>query len=338
MLDTVADKKSSTLDLWVKGQKMITNGKIMTFSTNLKDVERRDSKGFHPVWSLKINVPTFKAKILKAFSIFRMIYQCPYVLNNQLLLRQIDHNSLHHPGNDDLSETKFVNWHSETHGSLFYKMKAIKSEIPGARFSDVLLTALSSSLFKHFKTKVSKFKIPDELTLVIPMRMGPMSQKLELHNRFSVGLQTLPIVGGIATTTAEIKEQILKTNQESQKLLNGIDLYINYWILGTASSLIPLSILGPMVRSKHCTMVLSNLPGPKEEISIGEATMKDLSFWLPNRGSTGLGVTLITYRNKIQIGFGGDQTVFDDPAIESQKVMENMIEEINRMYELCCEN
>lgn len=339
VLDTIADKKSSTVDLWQKGQKIIMNRKIMTI---LKDANGH----YIPVPSsrrgsllVQINLPSLKDKLFKAVSVFRMSYQCPLVLNEQLVLRPVDNNSLHHPKNDQLSQSKFVNWYMEQEAELFQKIKAIKSTVPGVRFSDVLLTALSASLYQHFVTKLPKHKIPKQITMVIPMRMGPLSQKLELNNRFSVGLQTLPIsppVCGFSSTKEVAQLNIMRIHKKSQELLNRFDLLINYWILGSASALIPLPILGPMVRSKHCTMVLSNLPGPKETITIGNAQLKELAFWLPNRGSTGLGLTVITYRDKIQMGIGGDNTVLDDTQQESQKLMDGIVREVNKMYTLCC--
>lgn len=343
VLDSIADKKTTTVDLWQKGQKIIMNRKIMTI---LRDTQKG---GFREEarWMasrrqsilVQINMPSLKEKLLKIISFIRIIYQCPLIVNQQLLLRTVDDNSLHHDENSELSVGKFANWYVEEDAELFDKIKAIKSTVPGLRFSDVLMTALSTSLYQHFVTKWPKHKIPKDLTMVIPMRMYPISPKLELNNRFSVGLQTLPIsppLCGFSATKDAAIANIMRTHRKSQELLNGFELLINYCILGTASALLPLPILGPLVRSKHCTMVLSNLPGPKEELTIGDARLKDLAFFLPCRGSTGLGVTLITYQDRVQIGFGGDATVLDDTQGESQRLMEGTVQEINKMYSLLC--
>lgn len=316
------------------------NQRIMTILRDANQNYIPVSSSRRPSLLVQINLPSVKEKFFKAISIFRMIYQCPLVLNEQMLLRAVDNNSLHHAANAELSESKFVNWYKEQDAELFQKIKAIKATIPGVRFSDVLLTALSTSLYQHFVSKWPKHAIPKELTLVIPMRMGPLSQKLELNNRFSVGLQTLPIsppVCGFSSTKEVAETNILRTHRKSQELLNRFDLLINFWILGSASALIPLPLLRHMVHSKHCTMVLSNLPGPKETITIGNAQLKDLAFWLPNRGSTGLGLTVITYRERIQMGIGGDRTVLgEEVQQESQRLMDGMVREVNKMYTLCC--
>lgn len=339
VLDTIADKKPSTMDLWQKGQKIIMNRKIMTILRDANETYIPVSSSRRPSLMVQINLPSLKEKLFKTISCIRMAYQCPLVLNEQLVLRPLDVNSLHHEKNAQLSDSKFVNWFSEPEPELFEKIKSIRATIPGVRFSDVLLTALSASLYSHFVTKLPRHPIPKTITVVIPMRMGPLSQKLELNNRFSVGLQTLPIsqpLCGHSSTRDVAVENIMRTHRKSQELLNRFDLLINFWILGTASALIPLPFLEPMVRSKHCTMVLSNLPGPKEAITIGDARLKDLAFWLPNRGSTGLGITVITYQNRIQMGIGGDNTVLDDTQHESQKLLDGIVREVNKMYNLCC--
>lgn len=338
VLDTIADKKSSTVDLWQKGQKIIMSRKMMTILRHKDEVYIPEASSGSRRNSLlvQINLPSIKEKLSKCLSFIRMIYQCPLVLNEQLLLRAVDKNSLHHAKNAELSEEKFINWYTEPEVSLFHKIKSIKATLPGVRFSDVLLTALSASLHRHFVDKWPKYQIPKQITIVIPTRMGPLSQKLELNNRFSVGLQTLPISPS-AFTKEDCIANIQRTHKKSQELVSRFDLLINYWILGSASALIPLPVLGPMVHSKHCTMVLSNLPGPKETITIGSAQLRELAFWLPNRGSTGLGLTVITYNDRIQMGMGGDQTVFDDPQEESHRVMADLVGEVDKMYSLLCD-
>lgn len=69
-------------------------------------------------------------------------------------------------------------------------------------------------------------------------------------------------------------------------------------------ALLPESALSNMTESPHCTLAVSNLPGPQTITKMKGFKISNITFWLPNRGSTGKSIYSMTiYRSSNLIGF-----------------------------------
>lgn len=246
--------------------------------------------------------------------------------------RAVDHNCIHA---SELSNQKVVSWiHEEEHSDTHWVeiIKRTKQQLPGARFSDAFLTALSSSLQKYLSRKTDN--VPEELTVVLPTRVERESPQLKLHNKFSVALQTLPISPGIDLTDPHrlhtLMTRLNDVKQHSDTLRSSPDYMINYWIMNTVACLFPDTLLRKILNSAHSTMAISNLPGPQQKPQINGRELKNLSFWIPNIGQTAVGLTLLTYGGKLQLGILADRAVIPTED-EAHEILEETIAEIERM-------
>lgn len=59
------------------------------------------------------------------------------------------------------------------------------------------------------------------------------------------------------------------------------------------AGLFPDTVLRTIMTSAHSTMAVSNLPGPQEGIRIQNFELKNVCFWLPNIGTTGMNSTSV---------------------------------------------
>ena len=71
--------------------------------------------------------------------------------------------------------------------------------------------------------------------------------------------------------------------------------------------------------------VITNVPGPKHAIYIAGAKVEDLMFWVPQTGPLGIGVSIISYDNKVYLGLAMDKNISNDP--------DKVVEAIYRHYE-----
>lgn len=119
---------------------------------------------------------------------------------------------------------------------------------------------------------------------------------LKLQNRFSVGMQTLPIKSEFSSSYSPgcnlnlLKHFINKLNKvssHSKILRDSSDFWINFWMMSILPKILPLNALGPLAHSPISTLVFSNLPGPQSHTTIKGFDVHNLIFWLPNRGNTG---------------------------------------------------
>ncbi|XP_050080319.1 uncharacterized protein LOC126567976 [Anopheles maculipalpis] len=262
------------------------------------------------------------------------IYTAPAFFHD-VSRRQADNNCIHA---SQMANDKVVSWIHEDHNSGTSWVEIIKRTkrlLPGTRFSDVFLTALSSSLEVYFSKQTGK--PPKNLTVVLPARIEKETPHLRLHNRFSVALQTLPISPGILLNDTNrhyaLAKRILAVKRYSDGLRSSSDYLINYWIMSKMTCLFPEAILRKILKSAHSTLAISNLPGPQQLPRIQGRELKNLSFFIPNLGTTAVGITLLSYGGKLQLGILADRAVIrtEDAA---HSILLGTIEEIERMGQL----
>lgn len=206
-------------------------------------------------------------------------------------------------------------------------MKLLKRQFSGARFSNILLTALSKSLRDFFVRK--NYEMPKDMTVVIPARLYNGKENLsslKMENKFSVALQTLPI------DLSQVDERIGQIRMYSDIVVSSPDYQINYFMMSVVAAIFPDWILKVILNSKHSTMAISNLPGPNFTIKINGLTFNSVGFFIPNIGQTAVGLTILSYDNKLHFGM-----MADEAAIESEEdlgmIINGMIGELYGMAE-----
>jgi hypothetical protein len=65
--------------------------------------------------------------------------------------------------------------------------------------------------------------------------------------------------------------------------------------------------------SKKTTAVMTNVPGPREKLTFCGATLEQALFWVPQSGSVGLGVSILSYGGGVQFGVISDSSLCPDP-------------------------
>jgi hypothetical protein len=98
--------------------------------------------------------------------------------------------------------------------------------------------------------------------------------------------------------------------------------------LATIGSL-PPAIEDPAMAlfSAKASLVVSNLPGPREQLYMEGAPVTQLLFWVPQAGSIGVGVSILTYRDQLQFGVIADRNLIPEPA----ELVEQLHEELERL-------
>lgn len=176
---------------------------------------------------------------------------------------------------------------------------------------------------------------------------------VKLQNRFSVGLQKIPILTYEEKRSDRFFSQLARVRIFSDRLrsspeflvskgwmrilncnvINKWSLFswyifkVNYWILSFLTCLLPQNLLAPIVDSVHSTISMSNLPGPEHRTFIEGHELTNITFWVPNRGSTGIGLSILSYGHKLQLGLMSD-CVAIPTATDAQCILENMVKEI----------
>ena len=67
------------------------------------------------------------------------------------------------------------------------------------------------------------------------------------------------------------------------------------------------------VLSRKASAVISNVPGPRERLYLGGCHVTDMHFWVPQSGSIGLGISILSYAGAVHFGLIADAGLIADP-------------------------
>jgi hypothetical protein len=62
------------------------------------------------------------------------------------------------------------------------------------------------------------------------------------------------------------------------------------------------------------TAVMTNVPGPRKPIYFAGSPVDGVMFWVPQPGSLGMGVSILSYAGGVVLGIATDDCLVDDPA------------------------
>ena len=65
--------------------------------------------------------------------------------------------------------------------------------------------------------------------------------------------------------------------------------------------------------SRKASAVATNVPGPQMPLYLGGSKISDLMFWVPQNGSIGLGISILSYNGAVHFGLIADAKLMPDP-------------------------
>ncbi|WP_460529470.1 WS/DGAT/MGAT family O-acyltransferase [Chitinimonas naiadis] len=178
----------------------------------------------------------------------------------------------------------------------------------GCSINDVLLSCVAGALRAYLLERGQKV---DGLTIraSVPVNLRPESKLDKLGNYF--GLVFLPLPIGVANPI----ERVYEVKRRMEEIKGGYDAIITLGLLSVVGSL-PNMIEQPAIEffSTKSTAVMTNVPGPKEPIYMAGAKVHDLQFWVPQSGEIGMGVSILSYNDRVNFGVMTDKKLVPDPA------------------------
>ncbi|CAF4821954.1 unnamed protein product [Pieris macdunnoughi] len=226
------------------------------------------------------------------------------------VIRKPDLNSLHGPKLEGKKHFKWI----DTNYNLLDMIKEIKESQSGLNFTDILATALSSGLRDYFSQTM--LYVPDDVAVIIPIRLSESDRILK--NNFTVTILPLPLTGDLKII-----------NQSCNTLRKSLDPLTNHYLLKLCN-ICPKCILEPVFNSNQATMVFSNIPGPKS-LSICGCAMQSMVFFVPNKGSTGVGVTALCYGGVLRFAIMADSALLSNPE-DLSIIINGMVQKIGSLH------
>jgi WS/DGAT/MGAT family acyltransferase len=194
----------------------------------------------------------------------------------------------------------------------------------GATVNDVLLSAVAGALRRYAQTREQAV---DGLNVrgVIPVNLRRESARIELGNRFGLVFLSLPL--GIDDPL----ERLFELKRRMDDLKDSQEAVVAFGILN-AIGMAPGEIENIVVNifGAKATAVMTNVPGPRQQIYVAGAPVRQMMFWVPQSGRLGLGVSIFSYNNQVWLGVATDQALAPDP----ETIVAYYKDEIDQLYAL----
>lgn len=179
----------------------------------------------------------------------------------------------------------------------------------GGTANDVLMTAATGALHRHFRETGEP--IPDcGLRVAVPFNLRPLRQPIEdLGNKFGLVLVNLPVdVDDPIMCFRQVQDHMnrLKQSYQAQVTYSLLDLF------GRGPDVLERRAL--RLLSSKASAVLTNVPGPRSDVYLAGARLKQPMFWVPQTGDIGIGMSIFSYAGTVQFGITIDKGIKADPV------------------------
>jgi len=131
-----------------------------------------------------------------------------------------------------------------------------------------------------------------------------------MENRFAAVPITLP-------TPRDLKERLAATKVQLDALKRGLTPLTIFGVVHLFLRALPFGVSRLLIDffANKCTSVVTNVPGPTHELFLGGRRLRQLMFWVPQRATIGVGISILTFAGNVQLGVIADTRLIEDPEV-----------------------
>lgn len=192
----------------------------------------------------------------------------------------------------------------------------------GATVNDVLLACASGALRTHLQacsTELTNITIRAS----VPVNLRKPEPEQSLGNQFGLLFVDLPV--GLPSPLMR-----LAAVSAAMRALKGSRQAMVTFGLLNALGMAPASLQKPAFEllSRKASVVATNVPGPPQPLYLAGARIEQMMFWVPQTGSIGVGLSLLSYAGGVYFGLIADEKLIPDPtrlAAEFARELEKLV-------------
>jgi diacylglycerol O-acyltransferase len=177
----------------------------------------------------------------------------------------------------------------------------------GVTVNDVLLAVTAGALRRHL---TGHGETAHDLRVFVPvdLRRGAAVTPV-LGNRFGIVFVTLPV------SVTDPVERVRRVHERMNRRKAGAQAASTFAILAVVGALPSWAHrLAVRVLGAKSSAIVTNVPGPTRPVYLAGSRLTRISFWVPQAGSVGLGVSILSYAGEITIGVAADRNLLPDPG------------------------
>jgi diacylglycerol O-acyltransferase len=191
-------------------------------------------------------------------------------------------------------------------------VKAI-SRVFDATVNDVLMASMAGALRSYMVERGERI---DGVTIraTVPVNLRPLEHAKKLGNHFGLVFLDLPI-GEIHPVLRLVR--VVESMKQLKQSRQAVVVYGLLAALGMAPPV--LQNLAFEIFSRKATTVATNVPGPQMPLYLAGEKIKEQMFWVPQTGSIGMGVSILSYNGNVHFGLIADAKLIPDPDAVIQR-------------------
>jgi len=179
--------------------------------------------------------------------------------------------------------------------------------------NDVLMAAAAGALRSYMLERGEDLE-GVTLRATVPVNLRPLEHAKKLGNHFGLVFLELPV--GEDNPIRRL-ERVCKCMSDLKGSRQAIMAYGLLAALGMAPT--ALQGLALELFSRKATVVATNVPGPQQPLYMGGCKVREMMFWVPQTGSIGIGVSIMSYNNRVHFGLISDAKLVPDPDAVIQR-------------------
>lgn len=187
-----------------------------------------------------------------------------------------------------------------------HEVKAVGRAL-NCSINDVLLSCVAGAIGEYLKSQGERVT-GKNIRAMVPVNLRPLEHAYKLGNRFGLAPLVLPI--GVENPV----ERVYAVRRRMGELKGSTQPLLTFGLLAVAGLLVKPAqdaMLG--LFSKKTTAVMTNVPGPATKLKLCGSTIEETLFWVPQSGSVGLGVSILSYGGGVQFGIVSDTLLCPQP-------------------------
>ena len=183
----------------------------------------------------------------------------------------------------------------------------------GCTVNDVLMATAAGALRDYMLERGEQV---EGLTLraTVPVNLRPLEHARKLGNHFGLVFLDLPVGLHNPVHRLEHVAECMNQLKTSRQAIVAYGLLAALGMAPTAVQELALELF-----SRKATTVATNVPGPQQPLYMAGSRIREMMFWVPQTGSIGLGLSILSYNGKVHFGLIADAKLIPDPQAVTRR-------------------
>lgn len=184
----------------------------------------------------------------------------------------------------------------------------------GCTVNDVLMATVAGALGSYLRGQGVDTK-GLMLRAMVPVNLRSADDASALGNRFGLVYVDLPV--GIANPV----ERLLQARDALREIKRSEQPPLSLAVLSLLG-MAPAGLQAPAIElfSRKSSAVVSNVPGPQSPLQVCGRPITEMYFWVPQSGSVGVGISLLSYAGRACFGIIADRARVPEPRLLAERI------------------